>query len=421
MASSTPTKSLTTDVEAVPKEGRTDSPHTDINILLLGPTGVGKTTFINALVNYLVYDSLDQGINAEMQSVIPSSFIYYDGELEKEWKITIGKETDYEKFTYGVESATQLCRSFVFPIGNRRLRIIDTPGIGDTKGLEKDAKNLQEIFKFISQYEYLNAVCILLKPNEERLSIHFRFCVNELFRHLHRDVTENLMFVFTNASVNHYRVGNTKTLLNSLFQEHRSKYKVDIPFTKENSFLFDNEGFRYLAMRKNGIELDAAMKETAQKSWKKATEECSRFFSHVVQCPRHYVHRTVSLNEAQQLIRKLPRPIAETQRLIAENIQLAEKYERNVLDNPQLAKQGIPQNKGRVIKLPHPQTVCASEKCRQVIDVNGEKRVEYKFICHEECYLKAVQQETLATDELQLCTAIDYKTGKASVCLGIEK
>ena len=32
----------------------------DINVLLLGATGVGKTTFINAFANYIVNDTLQQ-------------------------------------------------------------------------------------------------------------------------------------------------------------------------------------------------------------------------------------------------------------------------------------------------------------------------------------------------------------------------
>ena len=72
------------------------------------------------------------------------------------------------------ESSTQQCRSFVFPIGDRNLRFIDTPGIGDSiRGFKQDTKNFQEILTYIVQYEHLNAVCILLKSNEDRSNITF--------------------------------------------------------------------------------------------------------------------------------------------------------------------------------------------------------------------------------------------------------
>ena len=200
-------------------------------------------------------DTLEQAVNDEMQVIIPSSFSFTMPDSFEEVPITLGTENDHEKFSESGESNTQQCRSFVFSIGNRKLRLIDTPGIGDTRGLEQDTKNFHEILTYIAQYEHLNGVCVLLKPNEERINILFRFCVNELLRHLHVNAKENLIFVFTNARSTFFMPGNTKKLLEGLLKKHREDHDVIIPFSKQNTFLFDNEPFRYLALRKNGIQL----------------------------------------------------------------------------------------------------------------------------------------------------------------------
>ena len=98
---------------------------------------------------------------------------------------------------------------------------------------------------------------------------------------------------------------------------------------------------------------------------------------HINSCTLHAISHTLSLNEAEQLVRKLPRPIAETARLIEENIQLAKDHKKKVLDNPEIASEGIPQNDPITAPLRHPRTVCCGENCCEIIEEDGEKRMRY--------------------------------------------
>jgi predicted GTPase len=116
-------------------------PSKDINILLLGETGVGKTTFINAFFNYLVYDTLDAALQGEMQVLIPSDFSVADSETHNLTKITIGIRDKNELCEENGQYQTQGCKSYLFSIGDRYLRLIDTPGVGDCRGVEQPRSN----------------------------------------------------------------------------------------------------------------------------------------------------------------------------------------------------------------------------------------------------------------------------------------
>ncbi|CAF4159188.1 unnamed protein product, partial [Rotaria sordida] len=198
-----------------------------INILLLGESGVGKSTFINAFVNYLKFDELKQ---AEKNPIvlIPVSFImttddnFTERLVKFEGDDTLSNE-DHDNLGHSV---TQHCKSYVFTLKDddescgRKLRIIDTPGIGDTRGSSQDDVNLQHILSYINNLTHLNAICILLKPNNARLNIFFRSCFIQLIDLLGENTRDKIIFCFTNSRSTFYTPGNTapalKTLLESL-------------------------------------------------------------------------------------------------------------------------------------------------------------------------------------------------------------
>ncbi|CAF3592213.1 unnamed protein product [Rotaria sp. Silwood1] len=249
----------------IPRSSSYASSQSDINILMLGETGVGKSTFINAFANYIIYDTLNEAIKSEMQVLIPSTFHITDSHTEEIKKILIGTPSDDEK-----------CEEI----------------------------DCDHILAYVNQYEHLNSICILLKPNHERLTINFRFCFKEILTHLHINAKDNLVFIFTNGRGTFYRLGFTTPVIRTLIKELNNTWKIEISFNKDNTYIFDNGAFRFLATYKNGIKFSTEEITNFSKSLEISVKEFTRLIERILKYELHAVRDSLSINAAQQLIRK---------------------------------------------------------------------------------------------------------------------
>ncbi|CAF4310266.1 unnamed protein product [Rotaria sp. Silwood2] len=294
----------------------------EINVLLLGETGVGKSTFINAFVNYLRFENLQQAERGEPVVLIPVSFLITTGDQFEDFIVKFGNVDLNENHEHEGQSVTQQCKSYVFDLNDRlRLRLIDTPGIGDTRGTNQDVKNIDHILNYLNNLSHLNSVCFLLKPNASRLNIFFRSCLKQLLTYLTPIGYNNIIFCFTNARATFYAPGDTGPLLRKLLND---EHLNDIPFKKENTFCFDSESFRYLAARKCNADFDDYQRQEYINSWNTSVKESVRLLNFIQRCQPYYLEEWISPRKATLDISMLARPLMETLRLIIYNSKLNE-------------------------------------------------------------------------------------------------
>jgi GTPase SAR1 family protein len=419
-------------------------PFGGLNILILGETGVGKSTFINAFVNYLTYDTLDDAMKAKgLNCIIPFSFATQvvdkndpSGRFVQTTVHTInsprmicvtnniqvraGDSTNEQDGSKG-QSATQKTLVRSVQIGNYSVRLFDTPGIGDTRGASQDTQNMADILSVLSNYEKLHGIVILLKPNNARLTLMFRFCIKELLTHLHRDAARNMVFGFTNTRGSNYTPGDTFAPLKT---ELESNKDVNIDLIADTVYCFDSEIFRYLAAYHQGVDLGD--RADYERNWEKSAKESQRLLTFFQKLTPHRVKSTVSLNETRHMITELTKPMAEIMRTVTATIKMNQEQIKS-LSEDQLRKHDLEKQLFvtmktlKAYKLDRPRTVYSHAGCVDHQDDGTDPnsinlRVVYKTHCHSPCYLTNVPADKIAHPALISCAAIDRKTGFCSGC-----
>ncbi|XP_062311446.1 uncharacterized protein LOC134016028 [Osmerus eperlanus] len=157
--------------------GERDHSKDNKTILLVGQTGTGKSTMINALVNYVMGVEFDDEVWFEI----------IQEEKICQTKSQTSTVTVYE--TFGFE-------------GHRvpySLTIIDTPGFGDTEGVQKDEifEKLHDLFRSWKGIREIDAVGFLVKADTNRLDDKLRYVFDAVVSLFGKDMKNNIVFLIT--------------------------------------------------------------------------------------------------------------------------------------------------------------------------------------------------------------------------------
>ena len=357
----------------------------ELNILLLGETGVGKSTWINGFANYLLYQTLEEAEREEKGPVflVPTLFTITDNNCA-EYEVSTGTYPN-ERTGQG-QSATQHPTAYVFSTGNGRLRLIDTPGIGDTRGIVQDKDNFQAILNHVGKLDVLHGICVLLKPNDARLHVMFKNCINELLKNLHRDACRNIVFCFTNSRSTFYSPGDTIASLKALL----NATDVDITLNRDTIYCIDNEAVRYLAAvaTRSPVTFDNNQRHHFSESWSKSARETGRLVERFASLGPHLVKNTLSINDVRQMIVGLTRPLVDITVDIRRTVDAIDDCRQKLLWSNSSRERMvqnlyIPTFEIKTVLLKSPLTVCTSQNCMRPVVEGHLRRISYQ--CSRKC------------------------------------
>ena len=149
-------------------------------ILVCGKTGAGKSTLINSMVNYI-----------------------FNVQYDDKFRLRLIQEK--KKAKGNADSCTDHISSYTIkkPKGsniNYDLTIVDTPGFGDSRGVQKDMQILEE-FKYVfnSILTEIDGICFVVKSADNRLDASQTYVFNNILNLWAKDVSENIFILMTFA------------------------------------------------------------------------------------------------------------------------------------------------------------------------------------------------------------------------------
>ena len=149
-------------------------------ILVMGATGSGKTTLINGLINFI--------FNVEWQDTFRFQLIQEAG----------GSQVDSQTSKITAYDIHHM-EGFRIPYS---LTIVDTPGYGDTKGLDRDQEITEMVRKFFEDkngIQELDVVGFVAQASLPRLTPTQVYIFDSVLSIFGRDVKENINFLLTFA------------------------------------------------------------------------------------------------------------------------------------------------------------------------------------------------------------------------------
>ena len=309
-----------------------------ISLLVVGQTGSGKTTLLNAFINAL------------MDIEITDDFRY---------KIIIENFNHSEAF-----SMTDDVNIYnIKPNGNKpAIKIIDTPGFGDTRGIAQDKiirDKIADTFK--NRLNTINAICFVAQSSNARLTANQRYIFTSILDLFGNDVKENFVAMLTFCD------GKEPQIVTAL-KEKDSIFDKIIPHIKGNW---------YYKFNNSAIYSDDINDEFTQMFWKLGMKSFKGFIEQLYKIPRK------SLTQSKEVLKER-QSLENSIKVLSQNLQnglIIMESIRQTLEAIENANLNINASKGFTVKT----SVTVWKTKDAPVGQYTTTCIQCNRTCHEDC------------------------------------
>ncbi|XP_044225086.1 uncharacterized protein LOC122994454 [Thunnus albacares] len=234
-----------------------DSTKHNRTIMVLGATGAGKSTLINGMINYILGVEWKDSFRFKLVDEGQSKSQAHSQTSE----VTAYKINHQERFKI-----------------DHSLTIVDTPGFGDTRGIERDRKIAEQLHNLFSAklgVSEIDAVCFVAQASLARLTPTQKYVFDSVLSIFGKDVAENIRVLVTFAD------GQRPPVLEAINAAGvpcpKTEDGLPVHFKFNNSALFaDNKSSAANSTDEDEDDEDGGFD---QMFWNMGTKSMKKFFS----------------------------------------------------------------------------------------------------------------------------------------------
>jgi GTPase SAR1 family protein len=260
-----------------------------ITLILIGETSAGKTTFVNSLANYMKQskDSFERLLKhpQEIQSLAYASFSYSDG--DSKLSAEFGTKNEFEK-AGTMESKTRICKTYLFYWYEYIIKIIDTPGIHDSRGHIQETINSDTIMAYASNYKRIHAFIFCVPAGQAVITGHFKLCFERFLEKLNQQAQQNVIFVYTKSLDQKSSTGFSPKDTDIAIKEIYTEKEIPFPSDKSRHYTVENDGLSWLYCvtvkipGQPSLRITDKAKRISKDSWNHSSRECRRMMEFII-------------------------------------------------------------------------------------------------------------------------------------------